>query len=164
NELFQIREYPGLCEAIRNEIPVEKCIVQTPIPGLSFLPAGELDRVTLRRLAEDRVGELLEELRQNYDIIIFDSAPVLPVTDSLLLLQNVDGIVLSIRRDVTRSSKVASTLHKIEGLGGNLLGAVVIGMDDNDYFYHSKKAPDIQDHIKPPTNGFDTTVTNGHAS
>jgi capsular exopolysaccharide synthesis family protein len=164
NELFQIREFPGLCEAIRNEIPVEKCIVPTPIPRLSILPAGELDRVTLRRLAEDRVGELLEELRQNYDIIIFDSAPVLPVTDSLLLLQNVDGIVLSIRRDVTRISKVASTLHKIEGLGGNLLGAVVIGIDGDDYFHHSKKAPNIQDNIKPQTNVFETTVTNGHDS
>jgi protein-tyrosine kinase len=148
-----------MCEAIRNEIPVEKCIVPTQVPRLSLLPAGELDNTTLRMLAEDRVGELLNELREHYDMIILDSAPVLPVADTLLLLQSVDGIVLSIRKDVTRISKLASALSKLEMLGGNLFGAVVIGIDEDDYGYRSKYIRNYQSNMRNQPEEMESAVT-----
>jgi capsular exopolysaccharide synthesis family protein len=159
HEVFQLNDFPGMCEAIRNEIPVEKCIVPTQVPRLSLLPAGELDNTTLRMLAEDRVGELLNELREHYDMIILDSAPVLPVADTLLLLQSVDGIVLSIRKDVTRISKLASALSKLEMLGGNLFGAVVIGIDEDDYGYRSKYIRNYQSNMRNQPEEMESAVT-----
>lgn len=158
HEVFQLNDFPGMCEAIRNEIPVEKCVAPTAIPRLSLLPAGELDNTTLRLLAEDRVSELLNELKPHYDIIIFDSAPVLPVNDTLLLLQSVDGIVLSIRKDVTRISKLASALSKIEMLGGNLFGAVVIGIDEDDYGYRSKYIRNYQSNMRNQPEELESAV------
>jgi polysaccharide biosynthesis transport protein len=160
HEVFQMNDFPGMCEAIRNEIPVEKCIAPTPIPRLSLLPAGELDGATLRLLAEDRVGELLKRLRQDYDMIIFDSAPVLPVTDTLLLLQSVDGIVLSVRKDVTRISKLSAALSKIEMLGGKLFGAVVIGIGEDDYGYRSKYIRNYQSSLKRDSEEFEAAGAN----
>ncbi|HSG73465.1 MAG TPA: polysaccharide biosynthesis tyrosine autokinase, partial [Planctomycetaceae bacterium] len=158
HEVFELNDFPGMCEAIRNEIPVEKCVVPTGVPRLSLLPAGELDNTTLRLLAEDRVSKLLKELRNEYDIIIIDSAPVLPVNDTLLLLQSVDGIVLSIRKDVTRISKLASALSKIEMLGGNLFGAVVIGIDEADYGYRSKYIRNYQSNMRSQPEEMESAV------
>ncbi len=138
HEVFGITDFPGLCEVLRDETPVEKCVHATPISGLELLPAGELDADTLRLLAEERLNKVLTELRGKYDVIILDSAPILPVNDSLLILQSVDGVVLSIRKDVSRVAKVTAALSKIEMLGGKLLGGVVTGIDEADYGYRSK--------------------------
>lgn len=138
HEVFGVADFPGLCEVLREETPLGKCVIKGPISGLSILPAGELDGETLRLLASERIASLSAELKQNYDIIVIDSAPILPVNDSLLILQHVDGVVMSIRKDVSRVAKVTAALNKIEMLGGKLLGGVVIGIDGDDYGYRSK--------------------------
>jgi len=108
-----------------------------PIPRLDFLPAGDLDSATLMLLASDRLKEVLDTLKESYDVVIIDSAPLLPVSDSLQLIQEVDGVLLSVRKDVSRLSKIESCIEKIQMLGGNLLGGIVIGLDESEYGYRS---------------------------
>lgn len=137
HEVFQIADFPGLCEALRDETPVEKCIHSSGVTRLDLLPAGEVDSYTLQMLAENRVEEVLNTLRKAYDVVIFDSSPVLPVADSLLLMQVVDGVVMSIRKDHSRISKVVSALKKIELVQGRIIGGIVIGIDEAEYGYHA---------------------------
>ncbi|MBD3676016.1 MAG: polysaccharide biosynthesis tyrosine autokinase [Planctomycetaceae bacterium] len=138
HEVFQTSDFPGVCEVLREEIPnPAKCIESLPIPRLDFLPAGDLDSATLMLLASDRLQEVLDAVKESYDIVIIDSAPLLPVADSLQLIQQVDGVVLSVRKDVSRISKIESCIEKIRMLGGNLLGGVVIGLDESEYGYRS---------------------------
>lgn len=138
HDVFQTDRSPGFCEALRDETSVSKCLTPSPVPNLDLMPAGKLDANALRSLAGDRPGVIMNELREAYDIIVLDSAPMLPVTDSLLLLPCVDGIIISVRKDVSRISKIRACLGKIQMLGGRLLGGVVIGIDEGDYGYHSK--------------------------
>lgn len=138
HEVFQTSDFPGVCEVLREEIPdPRKCIESLPIPRLDFLPAGDLDSATLMLLASDRLKEVLDTLKESYDVVIIDSAPLLPVSDSLQLIQEVDGVVLSVRKDVSRLSKIESCIEKIQILGGNLLGGIVIGLDESEYGYRS---------------------------
>jgi len=62
-----------------------------------------------------------------YDFIIVDSAPVLPVADGLLLGQHVDGVVFSVLRNVSRGPAIHAAQQKLNNLGVRTLGAVMIG-------------------------------------
>ena len=131
HRVFDLPMSKGVCEILRGEEKVEDCIQTLDSPsGLSVLPAGKINQQVLRLLALNSLGDLLEPLKKEYDFIILDSSPLLPVTDALLVAQQADGVILSIRRDVSRVSKVAMACQKLSMLGIRLLGAVAIGLQE----------------------------------
>ena len=127
HDLFGLPLEPGLSEVLRNEVKPADAIKPTPLSRLWMLPAGHVDTHALQALAQDNVRTLLEQLKQEYDFIVIDSCPVLPVADSLILGQHVDGVVFSVLRDVSRLPALHAAYQKITNLGIRALGAVVIG-------------------------------------
>ena len=79
--------------------------------------------------------DILQLLKKRYDFIIIDSAPVLPVVDTLLLSQQVDAVLFSIMRDVSRIPHVRAAHERLESLGVKLLGAVVSAAERRDYMH-----------------------------
>ena len=85
------------------------------------------------------MGTLFEQLKQQYDFVIIDAPPVLPVTDSLLIGQHVDGVLFAILSAVSRAPAVYAAQQKLAPLGVRTLGAVVLGtgpeFSDKNYCY-----------------------------
>jgi succinoglycan biosynthesis transport protein ExoP len=125
--LFDLPLEPGFSEVLRNEVKPADAIKPTPLSRLWLMPAGHWDAHAVQALAQDNVRPLLEQLKQQYDYIIIDSCPVLPVADSLVLGQHVDGVVFSVLRDVSRLPALHAAHQKMTNLGIRTLGAVVIG-------------------------------------
>ena len=134
---FDLELEPGFAEVVRGDSQISDAIQPSIVAGLSILPAGKLDEKTIDLLAQDRLGELLTDWRSQFDFIIVDSAPVLPVTDTLLIAQHVDGVLFTIRRDVSRSGRVVAACQQLSLLGVPLLGAIAIGLDDENYSYRN---------------------------
>jgi capsular exopolysaccharide synthesis family protein len=134
----------GLSELLREGAGAAEAVRQTQIPGLWFLPAGLWDVSALEHLARDRGPALLRALEDQFDFVIIDSAPVLPVADSLLLAQHVDGVLLSLLRDVSRADAVHAALERLQELGVRVVGAVANGMAGDmrtaNYRYPSERA------------------------
>src|SRR5262249_13934009 len=120
---------PGFSEVLRGEIQAADAVRATSFSRLWVLPAGTWDAHALQALAQEDVRTLIEELKQQYDFIIVDSPPVLPVADSLLLGQHVDGVLFSILRDVSRVPAVYAAQQKLAPLGIRVLGAVMVGAE-----------------------------------
>jgi capsular exopolysaccharide synthesis family protein len=133
HRLFGLERSPGVCELLRGEVDVAETIQSTPAPGLSFIPAGRCDGFALQALAQDHFRKICEPLRAEFDFIVVDSAPVLPVADSLLVGQFVDGVIFSILHDVSRLPKVYAAHQRLEMLGIRMLGTVVSGARVDDY-------------------------------
>jgi succinoglycan biosynthesis transport protein ExoP len=127
HKIFDLPQEPGLSEVLRGELTATDAVRSTPLSRLWVLPAGHWDNHAVQALAQDNVRTILEELKQQYDFIILDSCPVLPVADSLLLGQNVDGVILTVMREISRSPAVHAAHQRLESLGIKTLGAVVIG-------------------------------------
>jgi succinoglycan biosynthesis transport protein ExoP len=142
HRLFGMDRSPGLCELLRGEVDVADAIQPTPATGLSLIPAGRCDEMALQGLAQNNFQKICEPLRAEFDFIVVDSAPVLPVADSLLVGQFVDGVILSILYDVSRFPKVYAAQERLEMLGIRMLGAVVSGTKVDDY------GPDYQYGLK----------------
>jgi polysaccharide biosynthesis transport protein len=133
HRLFGMDRTPGLCELLRGDVDLADTIQQTPAPGLSLIPAGLCDDFALQGLAQDNLRKICEPLKAEFDFIVVDSAPVLPVADSLLIGQLVDGVIFSILYNVSRFPKVYAAHQRLEMLGIRMLGAVVSGAKVDDY-------------------------------
>jgi capsular exopolysaccharide synthesis family protein len=128
HRVFEVAREPGLCEVLRGEVAVDDAIRPAPVSRLWVLPAGQWDAHAIQALAQDEVHTLIEQLKGQYDFIIVDSSPVLPVADTLLLAPHVDGVLFSVLRDVSRVPEVYAAQQRLAPLGVRTLGAVAIGM------------------------------------
>jgi capsular exopolysaccharide synthesis family protein len=136
HQMYELPLQPGFSEVLLGEIDLADAIQQAPVPGLSVITAGQWDREVLRALARDGTGEIFEKLRTEYEFVVIDSHPVLAATDSLLLGQHVDAVLLSVLRDVSRSPHVYSACQRLATLGVRVLGAVVNGATPDDIYAH----------------------------
>jgi len=138
HNVFGVSQEPGLSELLRGDAQLDETIQSVDQDGLSVLPAGKINQETLRALAQDGTESIFDKLKEQFDFIIVDSAPVLPVTDSLLIAQKVDSVLFSIRRDVSRQGKVSAACQRLLMLGVPVVGAVVIGLDETSYGYSGR--------------------------
>jgi capsular exopolysaccharide synthesis family protein len=140
HRVFDLPHARGLCEALRGEIAPAESIQATAVNGLSVLAAGECDDVALTALARGGVvnifAEIFAEMRGQYDFILVDSAPVLPVADSLLLAQAADGVLMSLLRDVSRLGPVYAAQVRLAALSVRMLGAVLAGTRPIELYEH----------------------------
>ena len=107
----------------------------TPADDLNLMPAGNCDGLSLQAIAQEGFRDVLQTLKKRYDFIIIDSAPVLPVVDTMLLAQQVDAVLFSIMRDVSRIPHVRAAHERLESLGVKMLGAVVSAAERRDYMH-----------------------------
>jgi succinoglycan biosynthesis transport protein ExoP len=126
---------PGWSEVLRGELNVTECIQQTQMENLWFIPAGDCDAVSLRALCQEELGQVLVWLRSQYDFVIVDTCPVLPVVDALLLGRHMDGVIFAILNDVSQIPKIYTATQRLLSLGIRMLGAVINGVREDKYGY-----------------------------
>lgn len=119
---------PGLSEYLIDEVAFEKCVQKTPIEGVWFFPAGRWTPIISQRLFGSKWPELLTEVRERFDFVIVDSAPILTVADGMLLGQNVDGVLLTVMRDFSQLGLLYEAQQRLEKLQIPILGVVINGI------------------------------------
>lgn len=135
-KLFELPLIPGVSEVLRQEVDVADAVQATAVPNLWVIPAGQCSNATIAALAQGHPLEtLFNRLRGQFDFVIVDSCPVLPVADALLIAQHVDGVVFSIMQDISQLPKVITASEKLTQLNIPLVGAVVNGIRQDVYSY-----------------------------
>jgi capsular exopolysaccharide synthesis family protein len=145
HRLFKLPNAPGLSDALLATAPVEEAIRETAFTGLSMLSAGRPDNAIAPAIALENLGIVLKELRDQYDLVLIDSPPVLAVADPLLIGQQVDGAILSTLHDFSQLPKVHAAYERLTQLEIRVFGAVLNGTDaglaEPDYPYASSRSP-----------------------
>jgi capsular exopolysaccharide synthesis family protein len=135
HEVFDLPNGPGLSDLLRRSSTIGSVVQPTTTDRLSLITAGEADGDALQALARGGAKPIFAQLRNQFDIIVVDSPPILPVADGLMLGQEADGVVFSIFREVSRMPAVQAAWNRLDSLGVRMLGAVVNGIDENHYGY-----------------------------
>lgn len=134
HRVFDLIAPSGLAEVLRGETSLTD-IVYPATPNLSIIPAGQMDEArAMEALGRGDLQVYIDELKSQYDFIIIDSAPVLPVADSLLISQHVDAVILSVLHDVSRVPSVQETYNRLAALGVQIIGAVVAGAQEQNHY------------------------------
>ena len=105
---------------------------------LDVLPSGKIPPNPSEMLGSKTMERLLEVLKNKYDIVILDTAPLQAVTDAQILSTKVDGIILVVKAEATKRDSVLQAKNLLDKVGANILGTVLNGVENSrrKYYYY----------------------------
>ena len=128
---FGLSDRLGLIDSLRSKSVQKRHIYPTETAGLSVMPTGkrENDSVVFEEIANGAFRVCINQLigRYDYDIILLDSSPILPVADATILAGQVDGTIMVERENISHRLNIFDALNRLDAGGGHLLGTVFIG-------------------------------------
>jgi capsular exopolysaccharide synthesis family protein len=136
---FGLAKEPGLVNALIGEMPVEQAIRPSGIKNLDILSSGSIPPNPSELLGSKRMSDLLDALRDQYDLVLIDSPPVGVVTDGVILSTKVDATVAVVRAHKTRMEFLERTNDEIGRVGSPLLGVVLNEFDASQSYGSSYK-------------------------
>jgi len=131
---------PGLSELLVGQKSLDEVLQKNISPGLDFLPSGGVGGFTLSLIYGNRLRDLIATLKTRYDKIVFDSPPIIGVSDASVLVSAVDGAVLLIQHRRNPQSMVLRAQQIVAGLQTPLIGVVLNQVPPNaggDYGYYT---------------------------
>lgn len=128
HQLMQTPLELGICELLTEKLILDTVIHHTAEANLDVIPAGKVNEDALQALAKDGADWLFKEVRKDYEFVIVDCAPVLYAADGGAIGRNVDGAILAVRSHASRLPVVAVACERLEMLGIDLIGAVMVGV------------------------------------
>jgi len=124
--VFSDAETPeGLTDVIASDKPFETAIYQTNFSNLFLLPVGRPHSSPSYLFDGDPISNLLVSLKERFDFIIFDGAPLDGYSESFFLASKVDGVILVVESERTKKQVVKKIKKELEFGPINLLGIVL---------------------------------------
>lgn len=129
---------------------LEEVIRPTGIDGLYFVGTGALPPNPSEMLGSRKMRQVIAELSKSFEFVLFDSPPVLPVSDAAALGARADGVLLVVRSDVTAGAGVSHALDTMNQVHAKVIGIVLndlnihhrVGGRYYDYYYKSDSHSD----------------------
>jgi polysaccharide biosynthesis transport protein len=141
DDAFGLERSPGVCEILRDESDLARALQHTQTGNLSVITAGRWNRMALSALANGGADSLFKELRDEYEFVIVDTSPILPIADARFVSQYVDSVVLCIFRDISEAPRIRAACEILEAFGVQCVEAAVAGASEKDSsrsgYYHS---------------------------
>lgn len=142
SRLLEVKGQGGLSEVLRADGDlVDVCrerIVNTDVNGLDVLPCGPRMMNAGMLLSMPTLSELIDWATTQYDQVIIDCPPVLPVSDALIVGRYVDGMIFVMNPDKTHRRNVVRAVDQIRGLGLKIVGVVAntsLSEESKEYGY-----------------------------
>ncbi|WP_341771860.1 polysaccharide biosynthesis tyrosine autokinase [Burkholderia ambifaria] len=124
---FGVGARSGLSSVLRGETAAAAAIVAEVSPNVDLLPTGPHVQQPSTLLSGERLPQLLAEVAQRYDVVLIDSAPLLPVSDTTLLASHAGITLLVARANVTHYGEIVESVRRIERVGTTPAGVVLNG-------------------------------------
>ena len=122
---FNLSNKVGLSSCISMGTAVADAVQATGIEGLDALTAGVIPPNPSELLGSERMQNILQRAKEEYDYVLIDTPPVLPVTDSLVLGRMVDGLILVIDSGEVKVEMAREVKNQLVHAGANILGVVL---------------------------------------
>ena len=135
---FGLKKHPGLTEVLTGNHGLESVIQDTKVENLKIIPCGTIPPNPAELLSSEAMKDLIDRLKEQFDFVLFDSPPVMSVTDPTILANLADGVIIVIKGGETPRPPIQRTLQQLSKLDTKLLGVVLNGMDfkKGKYYYH----------------------------
>ncbi len=137
---FDINNSVGLSNYLTTNLMLEDVILQTPVDNLYFMPSGILPADAAGILNSRRMSELIQDVKQRFDLVLVDSPPILGVSDASVLASEVDLTMLVVQHRKLPRNMLMRVKQAVENVGGNVIGVVLNNVDvrsDSQYQYYT---------------------------
>ena len=130
---FNVSNEVGLTDVLVGTSELNK-VMKKIDDNLYLLTTGTLPPNPAEIIGSNTMENFLDECKINFDYIILDTPPILPVTDSKLLAIKADATVLVVRSEISKSKQVSQAFKELEKVNANVIGTIL-----NDVEMHSEK-------------------------
>ncbi len=140
HKVFGVPNNTGLTTALLDgdNITLDGHLQPTEIENLRVLTSGPIPPNPSELLGSHRMAKLIETLSSQADVVIFDSPPILAVTDAAVMGRQVDGVLLVADAGTTREQALAGATEELRKTGANVLGVALNRLDARrgGYYYY----------------------------
>ncbi len=135
HRMLGINQEKGLTDFLTGKASLEEVLVSTRIDKLKAIPAGAVPPNPSELISSDEMGKMITELKTRYQnrIIVFDSPPIVSITDSVILSQKVDEVLLVVHANHTPKEAVVDALADLSE--ANIMGVVLNHFDSTSRYY-----------------------------
>lgn len=149
HHVFGAKNDRGLTNLIVGDGALSELVRETEVPGLFLLPSGPLPPNPAELLGSGAFQGVVKQLLAAYDRVIFDSPPVIAVTDPAVLSSSVDAVVLVARAGGTARDLLASSRRRLADVRAPLIGVILNAPDEGTqvsaypyyYAYYGEGSP-----------------------
>ena len=142
---FSITQEPGLTDVLIGRASPREAIRPEVTANLDVLPSGALPPNPSELLGSEAMRALLGEIRRDYDWVLIDTPPVLPVTDATVVAAEVDAVILTVRSGETDEAAAERAVEQLRHVGARLAGTVLNALSttrDRHYTYYAYRRSD----------------------
>ena len=124
HSIMGIKRIPGLTDYLSRKVELESIINKSGMIDLDYITAGIETQNTDKILGSEEMRKFLEDIKEMYDIVIFDTAPIIPVIDTQILARSVDTIILVVSAGKTEAELMNTSIKMIKEDNLPFLGVV----------------------------------------
>ncbi len=140
HRLFDVDNSIGLVDYLHGRKTLDEITHPSRLDNLSLIPSGNLSMEDVGILNGPRMTELILQLKKRYDVVFFDSPPILGVSDASILVSEVDNTIMVVQYRRFPRNMLQRVKSTVAHVGGNLIGVVLNNVDinqDDSYRYYS---------------------------
>ncbi len=120
---------------VQPQVYLDGNLQETRVPNLKVLPAGDLPPNPSELLGSERMYAIIRRVKEQADIVVLDTPPVMAVTDAVVLAPRVDGVLMVVKPGHTKLSALRTALEQLKRVGAEVLGVVFNGVQLKSYRY-----------------------------
>lgn len=137
-QLMNIDGRHGLSNILRGELPWREAVVDANTPNLRIIPRGPVTNQSSELLLRPEMQSILAEMKASYDLVIFNTAPILATDDTPSAAPHFDGVLMVVRAQFTSARLTQNALNTLYQRQVNVLGLILncIDTDTPDYYYY----------------------------
>jgi tyrosine-protein kinase Etk/Wzc len=129
HSIFRIEQGAGLTELLTGKAILERVIRHTNVENLDLLPSGDIPPNPAEVLGSDEMRSFVTETAKRYELVLFDTSPVMVVTDPTVISTMTDGAIMVVSSGATRIQDLEQAVELLEGVGGKVVGVVLNNFD-----------------------------------
>ena len=135
---FRLENHTGLTNVLTRQSALGQAAQSTEVPNLYVLTSGPIPPNPSELLASKQMGEVLGEMKERFDMVIFDTPPILAVADAQILANQVDASLLIVSSSKTEKEAALKAKELLTQAKSKLLGAVLNNrkMEEGNYYYY----------------------------
>ena len=133
---FRVENRNGLTNVLTKHVKLEDSIAQTDVENLWLLPSGPIPPNPAEILGSNAMKEFVEVVKENFDLVIFDTPPILAFTDAQILGHLCDGALLIIKSNGTEKNELQRAKELLDKANVNILGVILNGVEKKEFSYY----------------------------
>lgn len=137
HRIFKVKNLNGLTNFLTADIDMKDLVKTTHIPNLFLINAGPVPPNPAELLGSEKMAELVGKMKEHFHYILFDSPPVLAVSDAMVMGPVIDGMILIVWGGKTSREALKRAKEHLDMVNIKTLGVIInrINMPEHDYYY-----------------------------